>query len=224
MRHRRSTLPELEEIALLSQRRQRVEDGLRDAKVLINDLSQEQRRADHEVEQVKSRRERDRARLDSGQVSAPKDIERMQHEMESLERRITTLEDAELEVMERLEEAQMTAADLEEELAGLTEQLEALSVARDHKVSELDDELASVASQRGPLVERLPEELVTLYERLRGQKGGVGAAALRARACEGCRLTLDHAELDRIARLAAEEVVRCEECSRILVRTAESGL
>ena len=190
----------------------------------MEDLSLEQRRADNEVEQVKARRERDRGRIDSGQISAPKDIERMQHEMESLERRITTLEDAELEVMERLEEAQATAAELEEELAGLTERLDVLGSARDEKLAELDAELAQVASERGPVAERLPDELVTLYERLRGQKGGVGAAPLRGRACEGCRLTLDHAEINRIKGLADDEVVRCEECSRILVRTPESGL
>lgn len=176
------------------------------------------------MEQVKARRERDRARIDSGQITAPKDIERMQHEMESLERRIGTLEDAELEVMERLEEAQATARDLEEELAGLTQQLEVLTAARDEKVAALDAELASIAAERGPVAERLPDDLVTLYERLRGQKNGVGAAALRARACEGCRLSLDTAELNRIKGLAGDEVVRCEECSRILVRTAESGL
>ncbi len=197
---------------------------MRDARILVDDLSLEQRKADNEVEQVKARRERDRTRLDSGQVSNPKDVERMQHEMESLERRIGTLEDAELEVMERLEEAQTSARDLEEELAGATQQLEVLTAARDAKVEELDAELASVAAERGPMAERLPEELVALYERLRGQKGGVGAAALRARACEGCRLTLDTAELNRIKGLPDDEVVRCEECSRILVRTRESGL
>lgn len=209
---------------MLAERRKRAEDGLRDARILVEDLSLEQRKADNEVEQVKARRERDRARIDGGQITRPEDVERMQHEMESLERRITTLEDAELEVMERLEEAQTTAGDLEDELAGLTQQLEVLAAARDKKLAELDAELASVAAERDPMAERLPGELVTLYERLRSQKGGVGAAALRARACQGCRLTVDNAELGRIKGLADDEVVRCEECSRILVRTAGSGL
>ena len=59
---------------------------------------------------------------------------------------------------------------------------------------------------------------------MREQKGGVGAAALRARQCGGCRLTLDATILKEIAAKADDEVVRCEECSRILVRTKESGL
>ena len=51
-----------------------------------------------------------------------------------------------------------------------------------------------------------------------------GAAALRARRCGGCSLELDHSELAAIAKEPSDTVVRCEECSRILVRTHESGL
>ena len=70
----------------------------------------------------------------------------------------------------------------------------------------------------------MPADLLALYDRLRDQKGGVGAAALRARECEGCRLTLDNAELAVIRTAPSDEVIRCEECQRILVRTHESGL
>jgi len=47
---------------------------------------------------------------------------------------------------------------------------------------------------------------------------------LRARQCGGCRLSLDPAELAAIKSAASNEVIRCEECQRILVRTGESGL
>jgi predicted nucleic acid-binding Zn-ribbon protein len=201
-----------------------VQDRLRDARIRVDDLTSEQRRADQDVEQVKTRRTRDRDRMDRGLITNPKDLERMQLELQSLERRIATLEDAELEVMEQLEEAQGEAQRLTEELAAIEMRLDALVVARDERTSALDAELATVAGDRGPTAERLPADLVALYDRLREQKGGVGAAELRGRACGGCRLTLDNAELGRIRQLPPDEVVRCEECSRILVRTPESGL
>jgi predicted nucleic acid-binding Zn-ribbon protein len=65
---------------------------------------------------------------------------------------------------------------------------------------------------------------VALYDKLRETKNGVGAALLRARRCEGCMLDLDNAELATIRAAADDDVIRCDECSRILVRTAESGL
>jgi uncharacterized protein len=179
---------------------------------------------DADVEAVRTRRTRDRDRMDRGLVTNPKDLERMQHELESLERRINSLEDDELEVMERLEEAQAELTKLEGMVAEADEQLTGLSATRDEKLAGLDDELAKVTADRGPALDGLPADLLALYDRLREQKGGVGAAELRARQCGGCRLTLDQAELNRIRGLAADEVVRCEECQRILVRTDESGL
>lgn len=162
--------------------------------------------------------------MDQGLISNPKDLERMTHELESLERRIASLEDDELEVMARLEDAEGTAASLRAEIEGLDERLAALTTTRDERLSAIDAELLDVEAQRGPSVEGLPEDLLGLYDKLRAAKGGVGAAELRARQCGGCRLSLDNAELAAIRSTAPEEVVRCEECQRILVRTAESGL
>ena len=70
----------------------------------------------------------------------------------------------------------------------------------------------------------MPDDLLALYEKLRAQKDGVGAAALRRRECGGCRLTLNASDLGIIAKAPTDEVMRCEECNRILVRTGESGL
>jgi uncharacterized protein len=176
------------------------------------------------VEQVKARRTRDRDRMDQGLVGNPKDLQRMQHELESLERRITSLEDQELEVMERLEEAQRTHAELSAQVAEADERLTTLTATRDEKTAALDADLAEVQAARAPAVAGMPEDLLVLYDRLREQKGGVGAAALRAGECGGCRLSLDPAELTRIRGAASDEVLRCEECQRILVRTSESGL
>ena len=101
LRHQRAHLPELAEIASLTDERTALTDQVRDARIVVDDLTVEQAKADREVEQVKTRRERDRNRMDTGQITNPKDLERMQHELVSLERRITTLEDAELEVAAR---------------------------------------------------------------------------------------------------------------------------
>jgi predicted nucleic acid-binding Zn-ribbon protein len=68
------------------------------------------------------------------------------------------------------------------------------------------------------------EDLAALYEKIRTVSSGVAAAELKHRRCDGCRLELGTVDLDRIRRAPEDEVIRCEECRRILVRTAESGL
>jgi predicted nucleic acid-binding Zn-ribbon protein len=203
--------------------RRAIEDQARDARIVVDDLTAAQAKAESDVENVRTRRRRDQERMDSGAVSNPKDLERMQHELATLDRRIGVLEDEELELMEQLEEAQGTLAGLEERLAGFDERLTALAKARDEKLADLDARLAEVTAERPGAVEGMPADLLALYDKLREAKG-IGAAELRARRCGGCQLELDTAELNRIKTLPSNEVVRCQECSRILVRTAESGL
>ncbi|WP_227487334.1 zinc ribbon domain-containing protein [Nocardioides malaquae] len=224
LRHRRATLPQLKELATLEGERSGILDRVRDARIVVDDLTVEQTKAEADVEQVRVRRVRDRERMDSGQISNPKDLQRMTHELESLERRVSTLEDAELEIMEKLEEAQAVLTRAEQELAGVDQRVADLEAERDAQWTEIDAELEQVSATRAPVAERVPADLLALYERLRESKGGMGAALLRARECGGCRLTLDHSELARVKAAPADEVVRCEECSRILVRTSESGL
>jgi len=224
LRHQRRTLPEHAEIAALEEQRAGFDAQRRDAQILVDDLGAEQRKVDNDVEQVKTRRTRDRDRMDQGLITNPKDLERMQGELESLDRRITTLEDEELEVMARLEDAERDLRGFTEQVAAADERLVALTTARDEKTEALDAELASLAAERQPAVEGLPADLHALYEKLRESKGGVGAALLRARQCSGCSLTLDAHEIAEIRAKDEDEVVRCEECQRILVRTSESGL
>ena len=222
--HQRTHLPELADIAALTQSRSEAVDQMRDAQIVVDDLTAAQVKADADVESVKTRRTRDRDRMDSGQIANPKDLERMQHELVSLERRIATLEDEEIEVMEQLEAAQSRLTVLIGQVQEAEARMVELTTARDEKVAEIDAELASVAAKRAPALEGMPEDLLALYERLRTNKGGVGAAELRQRRCTGCQLTIDNAELAIIRAKPSNEVVRCEECTRILVRTGESGL
>jgi predicted nucleic acid-binding Zn-ribbon protein len=224
LRHQLASIPEAKELAALKTQRGRVDTEARDARILVEDLTREQRKADADVEQVKARRVRDQQRMDQGLVTNPKDLERMQGELVSLERRISDLEDVELDVMQRLEDAQAELDRLTADLEQMDRRASDLSAARDEKAGKLDAEVAEVAAQRKPLADGLPADLVTLYDRLRAQKGGVGAAALRARRCGGCSLELTAADLSGISKAPTDEVLRCEECNRILVRTSESGI
>jgi uncharacterized protein len=222
-RHQAANLPETAELRRLSAEMGdlRAREGA--LRTEVEDLTREQRRADADVEQVKARRVRDQQRLDSG-VGNPKDLERLQHELGSLDRRVTELEDAELEVMERLETAQAALTDVRARMQEVATAGRELTGVRERRVAELQGESEKATRERSDAVAGMPEELLALYERLRQQKGGVGAAHLHARRCEGCSLEIDSAELASIAGQRSDEVVQCEECGRILVRTGESGL
>lgn len=224
LRHQRANLPELAEIETLEGSRRSLFDQVRDARIVVDDLSAAQRKADADVEQVKTRRTRDRDRMDQGLITNPKDLERMQHELVSLERRISTLEDEELEVMEQLEDAQRLLDSLTSQLAAADERLALLVAGRDVRAGEIGADLAALQAERVPAVDGMTADLLALYEKLRANRRGVGAAELRQRRCTGCQLSIDNAEIEVIRKAPSDLVIRCEECSRILVRTGESGL
>ncbi len=224
LQHRKNSLPEHAQIEDLQAKANELDGARIEADTEVSDLSRAQKKADAEVEQVKTRRSRDEERLNSGAISNPKDLESLQHELVALERRISTLEDDELEVMEKLEEAQIKLTALQGDLNAVNEDLTQAIAARDAAIVVLDEQAAAAQADRAQAAQGVPDELIALYDKVRAQYGGLGAAALRARRCEGCRLELNGADLREIAAAPEDEVLRCPECGRILVRTAESGL
>ncbi|MFD7920581.1 zinc ribbon domain-containing protein [Streptomyces sp. NPDC059740] len=222
--HRRSNLPELAEIQTLQQDLTQQRDLLIAAQTEESDTAREQTKAEGDVDQVRQRAARDQKRLDSGAVTSPKDLENLQHEIASLARRQADLEDVVLEVMERRESAQQRAAELTERVQSVQAKADEAAARRDAAYAEIDAEVATVSKERELTAADIPADLLALYEKLRGQQGGVGAARLYQRRCEGCRLELNITEVNDVRAAAADAVVRCENCRRILVRTPDSGL
>ena len=200
-----------------------LDDDLVRARTAEADVQREVAKADSDVQLVRDRSARNQSRLMAGQGTA-KDMQALQHEVDSLTRRQAELEDIELEVMERAEGLAAAVAELEGQRAELVAGIDELTAARDRVLNELETEAATVARPRADIVSGVGDELVALYEKIRASSGGIGAAALRQRRCEGCRLELNQVDINRIRAAADDEVLRCEECRRILVRTSESGL
>ncbi len=173
---------------------------------------------------MRNRAARDQQRLDAGQVSSPRELQQLQHEIETLGRRQSDLEDVELEFMERLDNVNRRLDELAGERESVLADREAAMGRRDAVVAEVGEEETLSGGTRTTLAGQIEPALVALYEKIRGQQGGVGAAELVARRCTGCRLELNRTELSRIAAAGPDEVLRCEECGRILVRTEESGV
>ena len=223
LEHRRHGLPEAAELARLEARIGELKDAIVVAETELADLAREQGRAERDVDQVRARIDRDRARLDAGQVAAARELASLQSEIESLRRRQGDLEEIVLALMERREALVSRRDELIAERDSLGEQITAVAARRDAAVKEIDEQAAQTADQRSSVAVEVPADLLALYEQIRDSRG-VGAAALRRGRCEGCHVSLSTVDLNRIRAAAPDEVIRCEECRRILVRTAESGL
>ncbi|MFJ9028628.1 zinc ribbon domain-containing protein [Streptomyces sp. NPDC102274] len=222
--HKRTALPEHAEIESLAKDLAQLRDLLVASTTEESDTAREQTKAEQDVDQVRQRSVRDQQRLDSGAVTSPKDLENLQREIVSLAKRQGDLEDIVLEVMERRESAQERVAELTERVSSVEAGADDAAARRDAAVAEFDREAATLTKEREVIAASVPADLLKLYEKLRVQQGGVGAARLFRRRCEGCQLELNITEVNEVKAAAADAVLRCENCRRILVRTADSGL
>jgi len=217
LRNKAAALPETIEMLGKNQRLTVVRDLEIAAQTQISDIKRELLRSEADVEQVLARLERDEKRLADGS-SAPKELEKLQHEVETLGNRRSELEEVELEIMLRMESVIDRLDELKGEETSLVAQIAEIESRRDIALAAIESEVAATVAERLATVAQVDGALVDLYEKVRRNNNGTGAAALREGCCDGCHLAINSVELSRMKTLASDEVVRCEECRCILVR------
>ncbi|GGN80062.1 hypothetical protein GCM10010112_55190 [Actinoplanes lobatus] len=219
--HRRKSLPELAEIDAVAREISALEDERVRAQVVVDDLDRDIARLEKDIDQVRQRKDKDQKRLDAG--GSLREVEGLQHELATLNRRQSELEDAELELMEQKETAEATLAEVQGRLSAAVGRRTDAERRRDEANAEIAKELEFKTQARVPLAADLPSDLVALYDKIRTETG-MGAALVYAGRCGACRIELYGADLNRVKSSPKDDVVRCEECRRIMVRTSESGL
>ena len=216
LRHLRATLPELAELASVADRLSQVEAALAEVTAQRDEVARREKKLDDEVAAVSAKMAEVKGVLYSGSVSAIRELQCMEAEIEALTRRRGALEDELLEAMEEGEPLDARIAALGEERGRLDAEGARLHGVVAGAQAALDAELAVESDARAKAAASLPPELTTLYEQIRARSGGVGAARLVNGRCGGCHLTLPATEVDRL-RKSAGTLQRCEQCGRILV-------
>lgn len=224
LKHQLASLPELAQLAQARKEYQRLAQELVAAQTRVSDLELAEQKAEADVVPVRDRLARNERQVADGSITDPKALTAMIDEIAHLKKRLTELEDAELEVMEELEAARGLEQTVAAEKSNLEGRGRALTASRDEKAAGLTDHIAQQEAARLALVPELPADLLALYDRIRAKAGGVGAALLQRGRCSGCQLQVTASDLGSYRAAPPTEVLRCAECDRILVRTAESGL
>ena len=185
----------------------------------LGDVQRELTRAEDEVQSVVTRLERDEKRLNSG-TGLSKDLVALQHEIGSLTKRRSDLEDVQLEAMERVEVAREAQAGVQARTASIRAELVALEEARDAELADIEAERQRVQAERDELADTFDRALLTIYERILARRG-VGAARLFHGKSEGSGMQLSPGDLADISGAAADDIVLCPDSGCILVRSAD---
>lgn len=220
--HRRRTLAEHAELTAAEAAVRRGKDELVEVETRAGDLDRDIRRIERDVEGVRARTERDHTMLASAGIGARQAAD-LQHELETLARRQSVLEDEQLEVMEQREALGTDVEHGRSVLAAAEQELTQVTERRNSALADIDASETGRRRARGEGVATVPSEVLAAYEKRREQRG-VGAAPLVARRCQACRLELDRTAIAELRAAPADRIVHCEECGVILVRTSDSGL
>ena len=211
------SLPEIEQLLHIDKRIVTATDELATVKAEADQIALELRRGEVDVETVTDRIKKDEARLASGNAT-PKELEQLQHEVGTLKKRQETLEEIELEIMVRSEAITARTNTLTTDLASLETLKAEINQRLTTASGEINTVITNKQSDREKVVVKIEKPLIDLYEKIRTASGGVAAAALVGNKCNGCNLAINAVEMERIKSLAKDELLRCEECRRILVR------
>lgn len=217
LRQRKADLPEQRTLDELATELEAVKAEHAAKKSELDAIALDQGRLEGEVSMIEDKIKHESERLYGGDISNPKELATIQAELDGLRRRKAHLEDQDLEVMERRE-------GVEGELSALTEKLDALTAktaeaenARDTAAVEIETDLSTNEAERAAIAPEIPDELRDIYDDLRAKKNGVGVAALVGGVCRGCGVSISPVALDGIKRAPDDEIVRCENCRRLLV-------
>lgn len=215
--HQLATLPEKEQQAAAAA-------ALVDAEAVIvaeeatrDGLAREQKRIDDEVETLRAKRAGFDQKLYGGTVTNPRELQDLQEEIDALGRRITQLEDAEIEVMEQVEPVEARLAELRTTLEQRRTVLDDATARLRAASADLDAQIAAELEVRTQAAAGIDPVVVAEYDKLRAGLGGIAIARMVGGQCGGCHLALSAMEAARIRKLPAGELAHCEECGRILV-------
>jgi predicted nucleic acid-binding Zn-ribbon protein len=196
------------------------ESGLEAAKLAVRHLESDRKKLELDVEAKKQLIEK--YSLQQFQTKKNEEYRALAHEIEMCKEAIVKIEDSEIEIMEKTEAVQ-------KQVAAATQTLTQTRKLVDEQVAELDKaeenlqkELAALESNRADLASAVDEGVRARYDRLFKTKGGNVVVGVHHGVCGGCHMKLQPQLL--VQCQAAQEVVTCANCGRILYYTRDMDL
>ncbi len=203
------------ELAAAREEADAAERDLGELGLQLDVVGRDQGKLEHEIDSLTQKAAAEQKRLYDGSIANIKELSSLQHEIENLTRRRSDREDELLALMEVREGLESRAAEARTGSDALRARVDEVGGAALQELATVETELVSRAGEREAIVADIDPEVLELYEDLRRQKKGVGAAALIDGVCQGCHEQLSAMELDKLKR--SEDMKRCEYCRRILV-------
>jgi predicted nucleic acid-binding Zn-ribbon protein len=214
-------IPEKRAILELRKRIREFEAVRAKAEAYVNEARHAVKRDEDEAAGLDAKIESEQAKILSGSITNPKELQNLTRELDALKRRKDKLDNTTISVMEKVETGEGQVARIDEAIGLAHSKEEQLIAAFQEKGGTLQREIASMKAKRDALSAALPAELVARYEQQRTTKHGIGVGMLQGDTCSACRVQLPSERTQALE--AGPDIGVCPNCKRLLiVRTGEA--
>ncbi|MCW5873392.1 MAG: hypothetical protein KIS88_01965 [Anaerolineales bacterium] len=207
-------LAEIERILGDNQAHQAASEAQQRAQAALHTAHTAMRSAEENVSAQQKRIEQNQASLYGGAVTNPKELQDLQMESESLARRLSELEDTQLEAMSAYELQQAAAQAADAALAEVEAQLASEHQALFAEKAELLAEQTRLQGEHETALSGVEPADLEVYSGLRASKAGIAVSKVEAGTCSACGAEPSAARAQ--AARSGEELTRCDNCKRIL--------
>lgn len=215
LQHQLDHLPEQAALDETEARDRELRDAQDEQRVELERVEAESRKLDADLDLLRQRKDAEQARMYSGSISNPKELQSLRTEIESTERRIDEQETELLDRMERAEALEASIGEYQSQRDQLTGELERLRGERDDAAQHLLAQKAELEVERDAMRDALPEDALAVYDRAAERFGGAALGHLVDGMCTGCRIDLPVAEVNIL--LDGPPLGSCPNCRRPLV-------
>ena len=178
----------------------------------LAEFTSKQRGLNLELESLNDKIKRSNDRLYSGLVKNPKELEDLQNEIESLERRKAILEDQLLETMISVEDAEIESFDASNAYETVENEWSAQQASLEIEQETLVTTIKETSVQRERHLEMIAPEFMNAYENTIRRVGDTAVVALQNNRCRGCLVTVS---ANQVKAADEGQLITCDSCSRI---------
>jgi uncharacterized protein len=218
LHHRRGHLPQHAEHTSVQEEIKRIDSGIAAVRSSHAQISVQMANLEQQVHELDAKIDALNQQMFGDASRSPRELQAIEADIESIRKHRSTLEDSELELIEEFEPIDAAVQQADTDIARLRARLAELEAEIGQAQQQIDADAAMTVQQRNDVAAGIDPATVQLYESIRKNNRGVGVAKLEHGTCMSCRLKIAAVELDRIAHLPADAMIRCEECGAILVR------
>jgi predicted nucleic acid-binding Zn-ribbon protein len=184
----------------------RTEKELTESKLSLNNLELETKTKQGQLEKLKGQ---------MMSIKTNKEYDALISQIDSTKEFISERETQILELIEKVENLESSIDDLKRKSEEVKNQNEKQLAILQQKMDSVGSKISDKEAERNNIREKVSRRTMSVYERVRKNRGGDVVVTVKKRACGACYKALPPHRIQEIKR--SDQIITCDNCGRMLI-------